>query len=82
MRISLGNIIQILVLSGMGIVGWTTVQNRQSMYEQQQKDSQEAIRILAARVEATAELNAREAAIVDEMERRINRLEQTQDQRK
>ncbi len=80
MTISLGNIIQLVVLVGMGIIGWTNIQDRQAQYEREAIDQQKEIAQLFERMENTAQLNARQAAILDEVEKRVARVEQKQDE--
>jgi hypothetical protein len=82
MTVSLGNIIQLGMLCVMGIVGWTTIQDRQAAVDRIVQEQQKEIQSLAERQELSAELNAREAAIVDGMEKRINRIEGEMDRRK
>lgn len=75
MTVSLGNVIQIVVLCAMALMGWTTIQNRQQEFIQQQAEQAREIHTLTDRMEMSAELNARQAAIVDGLEKRIARLE-------
>lgn len=79
MTVSMGNLIQLGALMVMGVVGWTTIQDRQASYDQQQKDEAIQIRQIVIREEQEAELNARQAAIVDELEKRIARVELQED---
>lgn len=79
MAISLGDIIKVVVLCGFGLIGWTTVQNRQQTDEAAQKEQQRELRDLTSREEISAQLNAREAAILDGLEKRVARIEVIQD---
>lgn len=74
--VSLGNIIHIGALVGMGLIGWTALNDRQMVYERTQAEQAREIREVVNRQQIAAELNAREAAIVDELEKRINHIEQ------
>lgn len=82
MTISLGNIIHTGVLLAMATVGWTTIQDRQQVFERTQAEQQREISRLVDRQEISAELNARQAAIIEDLEKRIIRVEQHQDARK
>lgn len=81
MTVSLGNLIHIAVLLGMGIMAWTTLQDRQQVYERSTAEQQREIVELVKRQEFSAELNARQAAIIDGLEKRITRMEYVLDKR-
>jgi uncharacterized protein HemX len=82
LSISLGTIVQIATIVVLGIVGYTTIQNNQEQFKADQAQMRMQIDKLAEREQSSAELSAREAAIIDTVERRIGRIEAVEDRRK
>jgi hypothetical protein len=82
MTISLGNLLQLAALCVMAVTGWVTIEERQNALEKIQGEQQKEIHELAARQEMTAELNARQAAIIDGLEMRMARAENQLDWKK
>ena len=82
MTVSLGNLIQLCAFVVLAVGGWTTIQDRQAAVDRLIQEQQSEIHDLVARQEISAELNARQAAIIDGMEKRDNRIEIEVDGRK
>ena len=80
--ITLGTLIQIATILVMGAVGWTTIQTNQATVEREQAQQQTELVQLAQRQQEADELSARQAAILDGIDRRVGRIEQSQDRRK
>jgi hypothetical protein len=82
MTVSLGNIIQLATLLAFGIIGYTTVVDRQQAQDAINAENKRVTIELTQREEVTAQLNARQAAIMDDLERRVDRVEKEMDERK
>jgi len=80
--ITLGTLIQLATILVMGAVGWTTIQTNQATVEREQAQQQTELVQLAQRQQEADELSARQAAILDGIDRRVGRIEQSQDRRK
>ena len=80
--ITLGTLIQIATILVMGAVGWTTIQTNQATVEREQAQQQTELVQLAQRQQEADELSARQAAILDGIDRRVGRIEQSQDRGK
>jgi hypothetical protein len=75
-EISLGSILTFALVIVSIITGYTTFANRQSFDESVQAAQGVKIEQISERLQTAAELNAREAAIVEELEARLNRYEE------
>jgi uncharacterized protein HemX len=80
--ITLGTLIQLATILVMGAVGWTTIQTNQATVEREQAQQQTELVQLAQRQQEADELSARQAAILDGIDRRVGRIEQSQDRGK
>jgi len=80
--VSLGSILQIAVLIAMISMAWSSEAERVSVFEQRQQEQQKQIQDLSSRMAMISEDGAREAALLDGIEMRVNRLERDQDRRK
>jgi sensor histidine kinase regulating citrate/malate metabolism len=77
--VSLGTILQILILLVTVAMAWSTLSERQNVFQQRQQEQQMQIAETVSRQERIAELNARQSASLDALEMRVNRLEGEQD---
>ena len=82
MTISLGNIIQIVMFLGLFLMGWQSVQDRQGDFARQQVEQDRQLHELTTRIEVSAEMGARQAAILDGLEKRTSRVEAEVDRKK
>lgn len=80
--ISLGNIISMIIWLALLIAGWTSIKDNQAALANQQKTQAEQISRIVDREQVFAELTAREAALLDDMEKRVSRVENQLDGRK
>jgi uncharacterized protein HemX len=79
--ITLGTIIQIVMIILMGLVGYVTIQNNQVAQARELQEQRDAIQSLSQREEDSAQLGARQAAILDQIEHRVSRIENDEDRR-
>lgn len=82
MRVSLANIIQLLILFVLAVMAWTTIQNRQDAFERTQQEQQKEIRELVSHQEVSAQIESRAAALIEGIEVRLNRVENQEDNRR
>lgn len=82
MTITLGTIIQVATILVMGAIGWSTITNNEVEVEREQQQQSHEIQQLSERQQQSAELSARQAAILDGIDRRVGRIEEDGDRRK
>lgn len=78
-RISLGSIIQIITLIVLGIVGYVTLQNNVSAMVKDHMEMRATLKEVMNRENTQSEFAARETAVIDEIEKRMTRIENLSD---
>ena len=77
--VTLGTVIQLVTILMLGVIGYTTMQNNQDRFLEDQKQLRVQVQQIADKQELSGQLSEREAAILDGIEKRITRVENEED---